>query len=117
MNNFIERYSFLDQRLAEPRRVMLLDWVRRREGRTDWHWVARRLDYSSRLGEIEVPTLILCGRHDPQYPPACSEELAAGIKGAELVWFESSGHYPYVEEPDAFFAAVGQFLGAANPSA
>jgi pimeloyl-ACP methyl ester carboxylesterase len=64
-----------------------------------------------------VPTLILCGRHDPQYPPACSEELAAGINGAELVWFESSGHYPYIDEPEAFFAAVGQFLDAANPNA
>jgi proline iminopeptidase len=116
MNNFIERHSFHDRRLAEPKSVTLLDWVRAREGRTDWHWVAKRLDYSSRLGEIAVPTIIVCGRHDPQYPPGCSEELAAGIKGAELVWFESSGHYPYIEEPQAFFAAVGEFLNAAKGS-
>ena len=61
-----------------------------------------------------IPTLILCGRHDPQYAPACSEELAAGIRDSQVAWFERSGHFPFIEEADAFWPLVGNFLGAAS---
>lgn len=110
LNNFIDRRSFCDPTLFEPTRVRPGDWFRRRKGRTDWHRIARRLDYSGRLGELGMPVLVMCGRHDPVYAPACSEELAAGIDGAELVWFEHSGHFPYVEEPESFREAVDTFL-------
>lgn len=66
--------------------------------------------------EVTAPTMILCGRHDPQYPPACSEELTSGIPGSRLSWFERCGHYPFIEEPEAFWTAVGDFL-AASPAA
>lgn len=56
--------------------------------------------------------LVVCGQHDPQYPPACSEELAAGIRHAALVSFERSGHFPFIEEPEAFWATVDAFLTA-----
>ena len=72
--------------------------------------MARRLDYVPRLAQIAAPTLIMCGRYYPQYPPACSEELARHIKGAELIIFERSGHYPFIEEPEAFSSAVTTFL-------
>jgi pimeloyl-ACP methyl ester carboxylesterase len=72
--------------------------------------VARKLDYAPRLDEIEIPTLILCGRYDPQYPPACSEELGAGIRNAQVIYFEHSGHYPFIEEAEAFWQAVADFL-------
>jgi proline iminopeptidase len=110
MLNLIERYSFYDQSWVEPKKVAWRDWLRPREGRTDWHRVASKLDYGPRLGEIEAPTLILCGRHDPQYPPTASEELAAGIRGARLIFFERSGHYPFIEEAEAFWEAVRDFL-------
>ena len=77
--NLIERESFVDRRLARPRPVLARDWLRPRRGRTDWHRVARRLDYRPHLAEITQPTLLLCGRHDPQYPPACTAELARNI--------------------------------------
>ncbi len=112
MINFVERHSFYDKSHVEPKAVRLGDWTRPRLGRPDWHRVARHLDYSPRLGEIEMPALILCGRHDPQYPPACSEELAAGIRDARAVYFERSGHHPFIEEADAFWQAVGGFLDA-----
>lgn len=110
MLNFIERQSFYDRGQAELAKVNVRDWLRHRRGRTDWHQVARKLDYAPHLGEIVVPTLLLCGRQDPQYPPACSEELAAGIPKAHIKWFERSGHYPFIEEPEAFWQNVGDFL-------
>jgi 2-hydroxy-6-oxonona-2,4-dienedioate hydrolase len=112
MLNFIERHSFHDPSQAEPEKVTWRDWLRPKRGRTDWHRVARKLDYVPRLGEIQAPTLILCGRYDPQYPPACSEELAAGIRNAQVIYFERSGDYPFIEESEAFWQAVAGFLNS-----
>lgn len=116
LNNFIRHHSFYDKSLAEPEEVSLRDWLRPNKGRTDWHRIARKLDYAPRLGEIKVPALVLCGRHDPVYAPACSEELAASIENARLIWFERSGHFPFIEEPEAFWEEVSRFLaGTQSP--
>jgi proline-specific peptidase len=62
-----------------------------------------------RLGEIAVPTLILCGRHD-EVVPECSETMQAGIPGSELVIFEESSHSSHFEEPERFFTVLRDFL-------
>jgi len=67
-------------------------------------------DLTARLHEIEVPTLIVVGRHDWITPLAASEEIAAGIPHAELVIFENSGHSPQLEENERFVAVVRDFL-------
>jgi pimeloyl-ACP methyl ester carboxylesterase len=113
LNGLIHSESFVDKSFAERTRLHASDWFRERGGHTEWHNIASRLDYGPRLREIDVPTLILCGRHDPQYAPACSEELAAGIRGSQHAWFEHSGHFPFIEEPEAFWSRVAAFLEAA----
>lgn len=112
LNNLIERHSFVDRRYCRPTAVRLRDWLLPRQGRADWHRIARRLDYGPRLGELAAPALVVCGRHDPQFPRACSEELAEGIPGARLEVFDASGHYPFIEEADGFWRVVGEFLSS-----
>lgn len=70
----------------------------------------RGLDYAGRLAEVQAPTLILAGLHDPEAPLPCAEELAAGIANAELVIFDYSGHNPFIEEPALFTQAVKAFF-------
>jgi proline iminopeptidase len=65
---------------------------------------------ASRLGEIDVPTLILTGRDDFFCPPSQAERMHRGIRGAEMVVFERSGHYPFVEEAEAFRDALCGWL-------
>jgi proline iminopeptidase len=67
-------------------------------------------DLRDRLHEIAVPTLIVVGRHDWITPVEASEEMAAGIPGAELVIFEHSGHSPQLEENERFIEVVRDFL-------
>lgn len=67
-------------------------------------------DLTDRLGEIDIPTLVIVGRHDWITPVAASEEIAAGIPGAELVIFENSGHAPQHEEHGRFVEVVRDFL-------
>lgn len=67
-------------------------------------------DIRDRLPEIQVPVLITVGRHDWITPVEASEELHAGLPDSELVVFENSGHSPQVEEHDAWFEVVREFL-------
>jgi proline iminopeptidase len=67
-------------------------------------------DVAARLAEIAIPTLVLVGRHDFFCPPSQAERLHRGIPDSELVMFEQSGHYPFVEQGDAFRMAVRRWL-------
>jgi pimeloyl-ACP methyl ester carboxylesterase len=66
LNNFIAHQSFHDRRHVQLQPVAPADWVRPASGRADWHRIAKPLDHTPRLGEIRVPVLVRCGRHDPQ---------------------------------------------------
>jgi proline iminopeptidase len=64
-----------------------------------------------RLGEVRVPTLVASGRHDWITPVAQGgERLHRGIPRSELVVFEQSGHYPFIEEQPAFLAALRRWM-------
>jgi pimeloyl-ACP methyl ester carboxylesterase len=69
-----------------------------------------RPDSTPQLSTIHVPTLILVGEEDIVTPPAAAEELHRGIAGSALVAIPEAGHLTNLEQPDAFDAAVTQFL-------
>lgn len=61
------------------------------------------------LSKIQCPTLIIHSREDFIVPaaPQLANQL---IPNSELVVLENSGHYPHVEVPGAFFAALERFI-------
>jgi len=69
-----------------------------------------KLDLSGVLKEIGNPTLVLAGSEDATTPPALARALAEGIPGAKFVELKGCGHCPQIEDPDAFVAAVEEFL-------
>ncbi len=66
-------------------------------------------DRTSRLGEIQVPTLITVGRYD-EITPNCAETLHRGIAGSEVRLFEQSGHCSHLEEPEKYLPILREFL-------
>jgi pimeloyl-ACP methyl ester carboxylesterase len=62
------------------------------------------------LTKIRAQTLILVGRHCWICPVAVSEHLHEAITDSRFIVFEHSGHFPWIEEPERFFAEVRQFL-------
>ena len=66
-------------------------------------------DRTDRLGEINVPTLIISGRYD-ESTPAINEILRRGIAGSEWVVLENSSHLSNVEEPELYMETVQAFL-------
>lgn len=65
-------------------------------------------DRGDRLGEITVPTIVLCGSRDQTTPPWQSERLAAGIPGAQGWWVPRAGHMLNWEATDAIVEAVAE---------
>lgn len=66
-------------------------------------------DVRARLGEITLPTLVTCGRHD-FCTPAQAALIATAIPGSELEIFEESAHYAHLEETGRYLAVLGAFL-------
>jgi 3-oxoadipate enol-lactonase/4-carboxymuconolactone decarboxylase len=63
-----------------------------------------------RLGEIRAPALVLVGTEDISTPPSRSEEIAAGIPGAEMVLIPRAGHLAALEAPEAVTKELLGFL-------
>jgi len=63
-----------------------------------------------RLHEIEVPTLVLGGRHDFLFPPEHQAILADRLPGAELELIERAGHSPHAERAREVIARVRPFM-------
>jgi pimeloyl-ACP methyl ester carboxylesterase len=63
----------------------------------------------ARLARIETPTLVLWGERDGIVHPEYGRAYAESIPGAELQLIPAAGHYPYLEQPEAFVAALASF--------
>lgn len=68
-------------------------------------------DALDRVKDIRQPACIVVGAMDMCTPVYFSEELRRHMPGAELVIVEGTGHFAYLEKPDAFFTPVRRFLG------
>lgn len=75
-------------------------------------WIARREELQQRR---DPPTLFVAGRRSRVFGERAVHAMAETL-GAELRWLEASGHFPFVEEPDAFADLVSAFVRGA-PSA
>ncbi len=71
-----------------------------------------RADLATRLGEIDVPALVVVGHSDKADFRAIADRLARELPQARLEVIPSAGHLPSLEQPEAFDAAVRPFLEA-----
>src|SRR4051794_29531572 len=69
-------------------------------GPSEFHVVGtlRDWDITDRLGEIDVPVLLVSGAHD-EATPRIVREMHERIPGSEWVLLEHSSHMPHAEEP------------------
>lgn len=70
----------------------------------------RECDFSARLSEIKIPTLVIGTREDGIVRPSEFERAAREIPGAEAVWIEGAGHCPTLERPEKTHGAMMDFL-------
>lgn len=63
-----------------------------------------------RLGEINVPTLVMAGTDDFIFPPEHQAQLAAGIPHARLRLIERAGHNPHDEQTAEVMKELRAFI-------
>jgi len=68
----------------------------------DWDW-------RPALRAITAPALVIRGTLD-HVPLESAREWAAALPNGRLLQLEGSGHFPYLEVPERFFAAAATFL-------
>ena len=72
--------------------------------------MAERVDQTSLLSKISVPTLIIVGAEDAITPVADSEKMNEGVVGSRLVVLENAGHVSNLERTEQFNEALLDFL-------
>ncbi len=76
----------------------------------------RRTDLRPELGQIKVPVLGMYGDRDKVVHPLQWQPLQAGVPQAQIIRYENSGHFPMLEEPQAFTQGLKDFLDSPAPS-
>jgi proline-specific peptidase len=67
-------------------------------------------DRTAELSAVDVPTLVVAGGLDVITPPSGGRRLAESLPAAEFVLLDGVGHFPWVDGPEEFAAAVESFL-------
>jgi proline-specific peptidase len=87
------------------------DVYRAMQGPNEWTITGamKGWDVRDRLGEIDIPTLVIRGRHD-----MCTDPIAAtlvnGISGAREVVLENASHTPVLEATDRYLNEISTFM-------
>ncbi|MGZ5440990.1 MAG: alpha/beta fold hydrolase [Thermoanaerobaculia bacterium] len=65
------------------------------------------LDLRAGLEKVKAPVLVVHGKQDPL---ESAEEVHETFAGSKLEWIENAGHFPWLEQPERFYAVLGGFL-------
>lgn len=71
-----------------------------------------KFDWRAQLPTLKVPTLCLCGAHDPSGGPLGARRIASLIPGARYDEIAATHHLPNVERPDIFNRLLMDWLDA-----
>jgi len=109
MSRFIPAYRLPDKMLVDEVMTMCgeigVEIYKRQE-----ELAAVRVDRRPDLPKINCPTIVVCGRDDAATPLFLSEEMAAAIKGSELIVIEECGHLISMEKPEETGAILRRWL-------
>jgi proline iminopeptidase len=67
-------------------------------------------DLRPELRKIASPTLVIVGDDDMIGGPVCGDAIVGELPDPQRVTIPDSGHFVYIEQPEAFRAAVTDFL-------
>jgi pimeloyl-ACP methyl ester carboxylesterase len=62
------------------------------------------------LARLQARVLLIAGEHDVSLPPKCAAEYAALFRQAELAVQPGGGHFPWLDDPEAFVQTLAAFL-------
>jgi pimeloyl-ACP methyl ester carboxylesterase len=106
--------------LLPPFKERILEWGRMKYGSEDYRQAGAMRptmvkllgeDWRNALPRVSVPTLLIYGEKDDDVPLAVAEQAMQSLPpSARLEVIEGAGHFPFIDKPDAFMAALTSFL-------
>jgi pimeloyl-ACP methyl ester carboxylesterase len=114
-NGWVLRRSFRDPARITPERVARTRVAMAQPGwdLALWEFMkasTKQPDIAADLGRLVQPVLVIGGGADRVVPPADNPRLAGLLPRAELVMLADAGHLPHEEQPEAFMAAVRDWV-------
>ena len=79
-----------------------------------WHDMAKSYDLRPALSALDRPVLIVHGHQDP-IGDKTVEDIHRVIPKSRLHYVHRSGHFPWLEQPEAFRDIVTKFLHEVHP--
>ena len=67
-------------------------------------------DVTDRLGELEMPVLVICGDRDRSYSLEDTLAIMRRIAGSQLCVLPNCAHAAHLEAPEIFTGALMSFL-------
>lgn len=96
---------------VEEKKVAVIDRAKSLSTAGKFLWPIPDKGLRKRIHRIAAPTLLIWGGSDKIVPPSYGGLFQDLIAGSRLVTIPGAGHYPMLEQPDAFVAALREFLG------
>jgi 3-oxoadipate enol-lactonase len=107
--------EFPDRAPAEAERLLSMLRETPPEGYAGCCEALAEFDGRPRLGEIQAPTLVVSGEHDPATPPDLGAELAERIGDSDLLVVPRSAHLANVEQAEVVTPAIVDHLRRTSP--
>ncbi len=70
----------------------------------------RDTDLTHYLEDLHLPVMGIYGKHDVIVNPTQARVLKQVVPDAKIAWFEKSGHFPMMDEPERFHDTLIDFL-------
>ncbi|HEY8372738.1 MAG TPA: alpha/beta hydrolase [Pseudonocardiaceae bacterium] len=71
---------------------------------------AREADSAEVLTAVDVPVLVVHGEDDAVVDPSCARFVAEHVPHAEVSWYPTGGHVPFLVEPERFGKELAEFV-------
>ncbi len=101
---------------AEPETIeQILDWRLEQDAseiaRESQGAAGVNFDVSDRVGEIDIPTLVMHGTNDQVLPHENAKLIAEKLANGRLELFEGGSHLFFIEESDRANELIAEFIG------
>jgi proline iminopeptidase len=114
---FISAYNYHNSLLGLARDVVFGPHIKMRPEALilGYSQLLKGWNVMDRLGEIQVPALVVAGRYDFLFPPEHQAILADRLPNAQLELIECAGHNPQMERPEEVIKILKSFLTEVTP--
>jgi pimeloyl-ACP methyl ester carboxylesterase len=115
-----EAMAIAATQVPDPRvfdRMESAPWIEPNEQGSRWIAISQRLAQAEARrvsGQLNAPTLVMYGDED-RFPMSDARDWRWSMPDARLLVLHGVGHYPWLEQPESFFADANAFLNGAWP--